>query len=188
MALAVFLSSSDIGCSEDGKGDKRLHRTTSAATNKWKDLLKSEPYPHTIPLFSKPTPLDGTYVKKAKKEGEIIPCRRCPDWFPYPGLWKLNLNKGTYRIYHQRTGWRSIGTYALAGNRIFFANDPCCINTIGVYSWKFEDSTLIFKAIDDDCAIKLRALNLMEVPWHSCQPPNSEAAITGHWPKPQGCD
>ena len=39
---------------------------------------------------------------------------------------------------------------------------------------------MIFNVIDDDCAIKLRALNLMEVPWNSCQPPGIEAANTEH--------
>ncbi len=188
IALAVFLLSSDFCFSEGGKTDTNLLRITDASKNRWGELLKREPYPYTIPLLSKQTVLDGTYVKKAKKEGKIVPCRRCPDWIPYPGIWKLNLNKGTYRIYHEATGWKSIGTYILADNRIVFANDPCCIKGIGVYSWKFEERKLILKVIDDDCAIKLRALNLMEVPWNSCQPPIIEAAITGPWPRPQGCD
>ncbi len=188
IAFAVFLLKSDLCLSE---GEKIAHQPPgikNSSTDTWGELLKRDPYPYSIPLLSKPTILDGTYVKKAKKEGEIVPCRRCPDWLPYPGIWKLNLNKGTYRIYHEATGWKSIGTYIVTDDRIIFANDPCCIKGIGVYSWKFEDRKLIFKIIDDDCAIKLRAKNLTEVPWISCQPPGTEAAITGHWPKPQGCD
>ena len=180
IALGAFLFSSDVCFSESGK--------TDASKNGWDELLRRDPYPYTIPLLSKKTVLDGTYVKKAKKEGEIVPCRRCPDWIPYPGIWKLNLNKGTYRIYHEATGWKNIGTYIVADNRIILANDPCCIKGVGVYEWKFEERKLIFKVIDDDCAIKLRALNLTEVPWNSCQPPNIEAAITEHCPKPRGCD
>jgi len=187
-AFAVLLFSSGFCLSGDVNAGKDSPDIINASKNKWSELLKRKPYPHLIPLLSKPTILDGTYVKKVKKEGDIIPCRRCPDWLSYPGIWKLNLNKGAYRIYHKDTGWKSIGTYVLADNRILFANDPCCIKTVGVYSWKFEDNSLIFKTIDDDCAIKLRALNLMEVPWKSCQPPNTEAAITGHWQKPNGCD
>jgi len=188
IAFVICFFSFDVCFSEGNKTDKHSLRETNPSKNKWTELLKRGPYPYTIPLLSKETILDGTYVKKAKKEGEIVPCRRCPDWVPYPGIWKLNLNKGTYRIYHEATGWKSIGTYIVADHRIVFANEPCCIKGIGVYSWKFEERKLIFKVIDDDCAIKLRALNLMEAPWNSCQPPNIEAAITEHWPKPQGCD
>ena len=188
IALVVFLMSSNFCFAEGDITDKNSPRKANASKNEWGELLKRKAYPHTIPLLSKPTILDGIYVKKSKKEGEIIPCRRCPDWLSYPGIWKLNLDKGTYRIYHKSTGWKSIGTYVLADNRILFANDPCCIKTVGVYEWKFENNKLIFKVIDDGCAIKLRAKNLMEVPWNSCQPPNTEAAITGHWQKPQDCD
>ncbi|MFC1829487.1 hypothetical protein ACFL0O_07750 [Thermodesulfobacteriota bacterium] len=180
IALGILLFSSSACFSESGK--------TDSSKKKWEELLQRNPYPHTIPLLKKQTVLDGTYVKKAVKEGEIVPCRRCPDWLPNPGIWKLNLNKGTYRIYNDTTGWRSIGTYIVADNRIILANDPSCINGIGVYEWKFEDRKLKFKVIDDDCAIKLRAVNLTEVPWDSCQPPGIEAAITEHWRKPQGCN
>jgi len=188
VAVLICLFNFDVCFSEGNKTDKHSLRETNSSKNKWAELLKRNPYPYTIPLLSKQTILDGTYVKKAKKEGEIVPCRRCPDWFPYPGIWKLNLNRGTYRIYHNITGWRSIGTYIVTDNRIILANDPSCIKGIGVYAWKIEEKKMIFNVIDDDCAIKLRALNLMEVPWNSCQPPGNKAAITEHWPKPQGCD
>lgn len=188
IVLLVSLMGSNP-CFAEGTGtNKNSPRIICASKNNWEELLKRKPYPHTIPLLSKQTMIDGTYVKKAKRNGEIVPCRRCPDWLSYPGIWKLSLNKGTYRIYHEPTGWKSIGTYILTDNRIVFANDPCCIKGIGIYTWKLDDRILTFNVIDDDCAIKLRALNLMEVPWTSCQPPGIEAAITGHWPKPQGCD
>jgi hypothetical protein len=44
------------------------------------------------------------------------------------------------------------------------------------------------KVIEDECAIGLRAMNLTNLPWLSCHPPSTEAAITDHWPKPRGCD
>jgi hypothetical protein len=68
------------------------------------------------------------------------------------------------------------------------ANDPCCIEDIGVYAWRLEKGRLIFETVDDPCAIRLRAMNLAQQPWLACRPPNIEAAITGHWPKPEGCD
>ena len=156
--------------------------------DKWNDLLKRSPYVYTIPVVSENTLIEGTYVKKAKKEGAIVPCRRCPDWVPNPGIWKLNLSKGVYRIINTKTGWKSIGTYIISGDRIIFANDPCCIYGVGVYSWTLKEGKLELKIIDDPCAIKLRGKNLTEVIWSSCQPPNVEAAISTHWPKPKGCD
>ncbi len=157
-------------------------------SSKWNNLLKRNPYVYTIPIVSKFSVIDGTFVKKAKKDGDIVPCRRCPDWVPNPGIWKLNLNKGAYRIINTHTGWKSIGTYIVSGDRILFANDPCCIYGVGVYSWTLKEGKLKFKVIDDPCAIKLRGKNLTEVTWSSCQPPSVEAAISTHWPKPNGCD
>ena len=34
----------------------------------------------------------------------------------------------------------------------------------------------------------LRAANFIDQAWLSCRPPNTEAAITDHWNKPEGCD
>lgn len=155
---------------------------------KWRQLLDRDAFVYTVPAVVEESPLDGTYVKKIEKKGDRVPCRRCPDWLPNPGIWKLNLNKGTYRIINTATGWKSIGTYILAGNRILFANDPSCIHGIGVYAWELKEGTLTFELIDDPCAIKLRARNLVEKVWRSCMPPNIEAAVTEHWNRPKGCE
>ncbi len=154
----------------------------------WAELLEREPYPYTVPLLSAPTVLDGIYIKKAKKTSEMVKCRRCPEWAPEPGFWKMKLSKGAYRIIHQMTGWKSIGTFVVAGDRILFANDPSCPDGVGVYSWRLEEGQLKLTVIDDKCAINLRAMNLTEVPWLSCQPPSGEAGITENWPKPEGCN
>ena len=37
------------------------------------DSSEDDPYPHTIHLVLKDTVLNGTYVKKAKREGDIVP-------------------------------------------------------------------------------------------------------------------
>ena len=175
IAFAVLLLMPDAGLPEGGKTGRNSPQTKNAVKDQWGELLQRKPYPYTIPLVAKPTALDGTYVKKTQKEGPIVPCRRCPDWMSYPGIWRLNLNQGVYRIYHRATGWKSIGTCIVADNRIILANDPSCIKGIGVYTWKLEAGKLIFKVIDDECAIRLRALNLMEVPWILSQPPSSES-------------
>jgi hypothetical protein len=155
--------------------------------DKWKTLFQREPFVYTVPVVATASPLDGTYVKKAKKEDDIVPCRRCPDWLPNPGIWRLNIKQGAYRIINTTTGWKSLGTYIVSGDRILFANDPACIHGLGVYRWRRQNGRLTFELIDDPCAIKLRAKNLTEVSWHSCQPPNMEAAVTEHRPKPAGC-
>jgi len=176
MICAISLSVLSRGHADDSISDK------------WKALFEREPFIYTVPLVEKVSPVDGTYVKKAKKEGEIVPCRRCPDWVPNPGIWKLNLHKGAYRIINLGTGWKSIGTYIVSENRILFANDPSCIDGIGLYAWEMAEDKLQFEVIDDPCAIKLRAKNLTETEWESCMPPNIEAAITEHWNKPDGCE
>ena len=159
----------------------------SAAENKWDDLLLRKPFIYTVPRIDKTTAIDGVYVKKAVRKGEIVPCRRCSDWLANPGIWRIYFNKGSYRIINTDTGWKSIGTYIVSNDRLFLANDPACIYEFGLYSFKLENRQLTFHVIDDPCAIKLRGQNLSETVWFSCSPPNEEAAVTEHWPKPKGC-
>ncbi len=154
---------------------------------KWDELLKRDAFIYTVPRVNKPTPIDGVYIKTALKKGQIVPCRRCPDWLANPGVWRLYFKKGIYRIINTDTGWKSIGTYIVSKDRVFLANDSACIYDFGVYSFKFKDRVLTFDIIDDPCAIKLRGMNFCETDWVSCYPPNEEASITAHWPKPHGC-
>jgi hypothetical protein len=77
----------------------------------WSELLQKTPFPHTAPLPARVrTALDGTYTKLDPKKAPPVPCRRCPDYVPQGGIWKLNLDKGIFRIFHESTGWRSIGS------------------------------------------------------------------------------
>jgi hypothetical protein len=155
----------------------------------WAELFQRTPYPYTLPLPpAEATPLDGTYTKFETKETPPVPCRRCPDYAPEGGIWKVNFSKGVFRIFHTVTGWKDMGSFVLSGDQLTLANDPVCHEVVGVYRWKLEDGKLILTVIEDKCAIGLRAMNLTKLPWLSCQPPNREAAITDHWPKPTGCD
>jgi hypothetical protein len=155
----------------------------------WSGLLQRMPYPYTLPLPpEKATDIDGTYTKYELKDTPPVPCRRCPDYAPEGGIWKINFNKGVFRIIHRVTGWKSIGTFIVSGDQITLANDPTCQEVIGLYTWKVEGGALILNAVEDKCAIGLRAKNLTNLPWLSCQPPNTEAAVTDHWPKPAGCE
>jgi len=104
------------------------------------------------------------------------------------GVWKFQFDKGIFRIYHAMSGWRSLGSYTVAEDRLYLFNDPYCSRVTGVYTWKLEDGVLTLVEVDDPCSQGLRAANLIDQPWLSCRPPNPEAMITDHWLKPEGCD
>ncbi len=151
--------------------------------------LQRTPYPYTTPLPpAVPTVLDGIYVKFDPRPGERAPCRRCPPYPPEGGIWRLSLDEGVFRVYHDGTGWATLGSFTVQGDRIEFFNDPHCIWDVGIYTWKLEGGSLSLEAVTDGCGFDLRRRNLTTYPWASCRPPSTEAAITGHWPAPSGCD
>ncbi len=155
---------------------------------KWSALLQRQPFPYRRELPApERTPLDGTYTKVDPKKEPQVPCRRCPDYAPEGGIWKIQFDKGVFRIIHLSSGWKSIASFTLEGDRLLLFNDPVCHETTGIYVWKVEERQIVFTTIEDECAIRLRALNLTKQPWLSCRPPNTEAATTGHWPEPHGC-
>jgi hypothetical protein len=162
---------------------------SSTPEDRWTSLLQLRPYPYTAPLPpSSSSRLDGTYVKVDLSQAEHVHCLRCPDYLPEAGLWKLNLDRGVFRIYYEVTGWRSLGSFTTAGDEMQVFNDPNCPDLTGAYHWRLADGKLIFSVIEDECSIQLRAANLTKQPWLSCRPPNREAMVTDHWAKPQGCD
>jgi len=162
---------------------------TGTPTDIWKTLLQHTPVPWTTPLPpEEPTILDATYVKINPRLETPFPCIRCPEYALEGGVWKLQLDKGIFRIYHAITGWRSLGSYVVSEDRLYLFNDPFCHLDTGIYTWKLEDGSLILSEVNDPCAQGLRAANLIDQPWLSCRPPNTEAAITDHWQKPEGCD
>lgn len=100
----------------------------------------------------------------------------------------MNLDKGIFRVSHDVMAWGTLGSFIISGDQISFFNDPHCYEDIGIYTWKLEDGELALEVVSDDCAFGLRAENLVDLPWESCQPPSTEAAVTNHWPTPIGCD
>ncbi|MFO7708160.1 MAG: hypothetical protein R6V84_08295 [Desulfobacterales bacterium] len=162
---------------------------TASPQSIWAGLLERRPYPYLIPLPEpKQLAIDGTYVKAVISAAERVHCLRCPDYAPEGGVWKLNLHRGVFRIFHPESEWKSIGTFIVSEDRLLLANDPTCIDGLGLYRWRLENGRLSLEVIDDPCAIKLRGLNLAQQPWVSCRPPNTEAAVTDHWFKPEGCE
>ena len=162
---------------------------TPAPAEIWASLFQRTPFPYMTPL---PPPertiLDGTYVKFDPRPGTPVPCRRCPDYAPEGGLWKINFDKGIFRIFYAARPWKSMTSFTVSGDRLLLFNDANCWEVVGIYTWKLENGRLTLQVVEDECAIRLRAMNLTEYPWLSCQPPNQEAAITGHWPVPPGCE
>lgn len=159
------------------------------AAQMWRELLERRPFPFQIPLPEpRPADVDGTYTAVVPTVGERVHCLRCPDYAPEGGVWKIRFDKGVFRILHLDSGWKSMATAIITGDRLLLANDPVCIDTLGLYRWKLEDGRLKLNAIDDPCAIRLRAATLAGREWRSCRPPNVEAAVTEHWLKPDGCD
>lgn len=175
---------------------------TAGPTSIWSDLLRQSPYPYTTPLPpADVTILDGTYVR-----ADPIPSTRIPDnratptppgggawmWHPIrptvwvmpPGPysidgsgWTLHLDKGVFRVFHEPTGWRSLGSFTVAGNQIEFFNDPNCMEAIGTYTWKLEAGQLLLQGVVDECGAasafqsgRGRRLQLLEsVPWTKAQ-------------------
>ncbi len=161
----------------------------------WDALLERTPFPYLLPLpASRPTALDGTYTKFELKETPPVHCLRCPDYAREGGVWKLNLDQGVFRIYHQPTGWKSNGSYVVTRDRwtagapdqLLLFNDPTCPDAVGLYSWSVREGELILEVIDDTCAIYLRAANLTNLPWLPCSADAQGGTAGGS--QPPGCD
>ena len=188
ITLISISISTAVAYSDQRKTDTPLSTLDESAAAKWSSLLQRKPYPYISPLPPEErTILDGTYTKFDTKKQPQVPCRRCPDYVPEGGIWKLQFDKGVFRIFHVNSGWKSIGSFQVKGNRLSLFNDPVCHELTGVYAWTLKDNQLTLKVIKDACKIRLRAKNLTKQSWLSCSPPNREAAISGHWPEPPSC-
>ena len=90
-----------------------------------------------------------------------------------------------------------IGHFIVDGDQIFLFNDAECPHTQGAYTWTLKADALQFEVIDDDCGFDQRMKDFTAVPWKrtdaalrqrpECEPPNVEAAISGHWNMPSEC-
>jgi hypothetical protein len=159
----------------------------------------ARPYPYTTPLPPPlPTYLDGIYTRRVAFEGTPTPCRRCAPYRAEGGEWRLILERGIFRVSHSDTGFHGVGSFTVTGNRLSLFNDPNCHLETGLYTWERDGRSLRLTAVDDPCAYGLRVSNLTAGRWllqedsagnliDPCQPPNQEAAVTGHWPASPDC-
>lgn len=158
----------------------------------------NEPYPFVTPIPDlAPTEIDGEYTRPPTDTyaGDRAACRRCP---PFPldrGESILRFDRGRYEIVHQEPAYRSFGHFTLEGDRLTLLNDPECGTEQGIYHVERDGAQLRFAVEDDPCAFGQRTRDLTDRTWtpvdiargESCQPPNTEAAVSGHWPVPSGC-
>jgi hypothetical protein len=126
-----------------------------------------------------------------------------------PGSTTLALASGSYRL-DGAVEFRGGGAAAYGDGRLTFSADPACPGVIGQYAVKLGDvkryglpdqfraQSMTLQAIDDSCASGMRADTLVAGAWilrrsarpdaHGvCDPPTTEAGVTGHWPEPTGC-
>ena len=158
-------------------------------TSAWSDLLQQTPYPYARPLPAvQTTILDGIYTKVDPNESGHDPLPEGGVWMPHPvregvfwlkpvpypaegGAWVLQLDRGVFRVFHETTGWRTLGSFTVSEDRIEFFNDPHCYDAVGIYTWKLEAGQLTLEAIEDECDGRvlggggLRVTNFSSDPW-----------------------
>lgn len=144
---------------------------TPTPTALWPALQGQTPYAYASPL---PAPaltlLDGTYAKLEDSPPQWWACRRCADYRPVGGIWRLQFDRGVMRMLYEVTGWHSLASYALDDDRLVLFNDPYCPEVTGEYRWEVADDQLTLTPIADSCAFGLRARNLSQQPWPLCDP------------------
>jgi hypothetical protein len=166
-----------------------------APTSIWSGLQERTPHPYTTPLpAAEFTAIDGVYAKFDESWPQWWSCRRCADYRPAGGIWKLRFDQGVMRIHYNVTSWVSIASYTASGDRLFIFNDPYCPEAVGEYRWVLEDRwglsdrRLVLQLVSDSCSFGLRGENLSAQLWESCFPPNDMTAVSDHWHKPLGCE
>ncbi len=87
------------------------------------------------------------------------------------------------RIFYEVTGWHSLASYTVLGDRLYLFNDPYCKEATGEYVWRLVNGNLALEVVDDPCSFQLRGKNLSKLSWNGCQAPGNEVG----WQEPRGC-
>ena len=77
----------------------------------------------------------------------------------------MSLDEGGFRVFHQATGWHSLGSFAVSGDQVAFFNDPHCYAVVGTYKWRLEGNKLSLDVIQDTCHVDRRARTMTNLPW-----------------------
>jgi len=154
----------------------------------WSGLLERTPVPQDRPLpADEPTPLDGAYAIHEPSPPQWWSCRRCADYRPSGGTWRLFFDRGVMRILYPVTGWKNLASFEVDGETLHLFNDPICPWDRGTYRWQEDEKGLRLETVEDACAFGLRAENLSRGTWSSCRPPDIRAAVSDAWSKLPEC-
>ena len=169
LLMLVFLLAGFISACASGGLDENTPIITPTPTNTWSSLLEITPIPYASPLpESDQTPIDGTYAYFDPAPPQWWACLRCADYRPAGGAWRLQFDRGVMRIYYEVTGWNSLASYMVSGDRLYLFNDPYCKEATGEYKWDLVEGNLTLKVVDDPCSFQLRGRNLSEGVWEGC--------------------
>ena len=181
LMLAFLLAGFIFACTAENLNEN-AQPETPAPTNVWSSLLGITPVPYASPLpETDQTPIDGTYAYFDPAPPQWWACLRCADYRPAGGVWRLQFDRGVMRIYYEVTGWKSLASYTVSGDRLYLFNDPYCKDATGEYLWELVNGKLILKVVEDPCSFQLRGQNLSGGVWEEC--PAGDAAGV----QPRGC-
>lgn len=132
------------------------------------------PYPFMSPTPPpEPTTIDGTYLRSmtlrdvgGARVGLPYRCLRCPPYRIDAGVSTLIFAKGAFYLHHHLSGFRSLGSYVVEGDRVTLFNDANCPQKPGVYRFELTAHGIRFRVVEDDCPFSgERAFDLMVRPW-----------------------
>jgi hypothetical protein len=182
VCLVTILFVGLSNCAPKLQGEKDGPHLQTAPTNVWTALLEVTPVPYGNPLPEPDsTGLDGTYARFDPAPPQWWSCLRCADYRPAGGVWRLQFDQGVMRIYYEVTGWNSLASYEVSGDRLLLFNDPYCKEATGEYEWKLAGGVLTLDVVKDPCSFGLRGKNLSGQAWIVC-PTDESASI-----QPRGC-
>jgi hypothetical protein len=143
--------------------------------------------PHPAPRASL---LDGSYARIDSSWPQWWKCLRCADYRPSGGIWRLSFDQGMMRVHYEVTGWHSLASYVVEGDRLTIFNDPYCPEEVSEYTWELRGGELSLRSRKDACSFGLRAENFETSGWGSCSaggslpagcadplPPDTRAAV-----------
>jgi len=132
------------------------------------------PYPFMSPTPPpSPTAIDGTYMRTmtlgdvgGARVGLPFRCLRCPPFRIDAGVSTLVFFHGAYYLHHQLSGFRTMGSFVVEGDRVTFFNDANCPQSPGVYEFELSAHSIRFRVVEDDCPFSgERGFDLMVRPW-----------------------
>jgi hypothetical protein len=150
----------------------------------WDVILEATPFAYTTPLPEPvESPIDGLYSKIDQSPPQWWRCYRCADYRPAGGIWRLKFDHGVMRVFYAVTGWRTVASFTVSGDRLYIFNDPFCSAT-GEYKWSLEGGELDLETVSDPCAFDLRGENLSKQTWSTCPADSDMPACLAEIPVP----